>query len=139
MKPLLVGSRDYYSACLFRLEETRGHLLSEAEYAALRKETLDELAAATRKPVFAICAASIALLSSAAGLISLATGSAHPSVIFVLGVCTLAFATITAGLLRKVSKEKSSTERLEMLESLREHRLVSDGEFTELRQQLKAA
>ena len=139
MKPLFIGSRDYYSACLFRLEETRGHILSEQEYAALRRETLDELGAATRSLAFTISAASIALLGSAAGVVSALTGSAYAALLLGIGGCSLFFGLLTAWLARKTSVKKSASERLEMLASLHEHKLVTDVEFSTLRERLKEA
>ena len=139
MKPLLVGARDYYAACLFRLEETRGHLLNEKEYETLRQETLAELSATTRKPVFAICAVSIALLASSAGVLSLISGHGHPAVLLGISIATMISALTAATLLRKAAQEKATTDRLEMLDSLREHRLVTDVEFSQLRERLKAA
>ncbi len=139
MKPLLIGQRDYYTACLFRLEETRGHILSEQEYAALRRETLDELAAATRRPAFAICAAFVALLGGATGTVSLTTGSIHAGLLLEVGMCSLVFGLLAAGLVSRASAERSAAERLEMLASLREHKLVTDMEFSSLRERLQEA
>ncbi len=139
MKPLLVGARDYYSACLFRLEETRGHILNEREYETLRKETLAELAATTRKHVFAICAVFIALLASSAGVLSLISRNEHLGVLLGISIATVIFALTAATLLRKAAQEKTTADRLEMLDSLREHRLVTDVEFSQLRERLKAA
>ena len=139
MKPLLIGPRDYYTACLFRLEETRGYLLSEQEYAALRRETLDELAAATRRPAFAVCAAFVALLGGATGVVSIATGSIHARLLLGVGICSLVFGVLTAWLVYRASAERSAAERLEMLASLREHKLVTDAEFSTLRERLQEA
>lgn len=139
MKPLLIGSRDYYTACLFRLEETRGHLLSEQEYMTLRRETLDELAVATRRPAFAISAAFVALFGCVLGLVSMLTGSVHAPLLLGIGGCSVFFGLLTAWLVRTTSVGKSASERLEMLASLHEHRLVTDVEFSTLRERLEEA
>jgi hypothetical protein len=139
MKPLLVGSRDYYSACLFRLEETRGHILSEQEYSELRKQTLDELAVQTGKPVFALAATVIAAFSGVAGVISLLSGNANPALLFGLSLATLGAGIVAALMLRKTAGAKSADERLAMLASLREHRLVTEVEFSTISERLKAA
>lgn len=139
MKPLLVGSRDYYTACLFRLEETRGHILSEEEYSALRRETLDELGVETRKPAFAIAAAVIAVFGGITGVISLLSAAANPLVLLVSCLVTLAAGVVAATLLRKTKSNRTVEERLEMLESLREHRLVTEVEFSRISDRLKAA
>lgn len=139
MKPLLAGNRDYYSACLFRLEETRGHILSEQEYSALRKETLDELAVETRKPVFAIAAAVVAVFGGLAGVVSLVSAKANPLALMASSLVTLVAGASAAFLLRKTPRQKTAAERLEMLESLREHRLVTEVEFSTICDRLKAA
>ena len=137
MKPLLIGERDYYSARLFRLEESRGHILSEQEYAALRRETLDELAAAARRPAFTVCAVCVALLGCAAGIGSILSVSA--AVLLGIAICSSISGIVAAWLVRGTSIKKSASDRLEMLASLREHKLVTDVEFSTLRERLQEA
>ena len=137
MKPLLIGERDYYSACLFRLEESRGHILNEQEYTALRRETLDELAVAAQRPAFTVCAICVALLGCAAGVGTLFSISA--AVLLGIAICSLLSGMFAAWMVRKKAIKKSASVRLEMLASLREHKLVTDVEFSTLRERLQDA
>jgi hypothetical protein len=139
MKPLLVGSRDYYTACLFRLEETRGHILNEQEYSELRKETLDELTEKTRKPAFAVASGSIALLGFFAAGASLLSEKAHPALLPVLGLISAAMGIFALHMVRDSKRIRTPEERMEMLESLREHSLVTEVEFSTICEKLKAA
>ena len=137
MKPLFVGEQDYYAACLHRLEETRGHLLNEDEYSAVRKELLEELATCTSRRGHVLVKTAAALAGCIAGLMALLFVSNHPALLCVASLMALA----CGGILVAMSNRKDADPgmRLAMLDSAREHRLVSDEEFARVHSRLAKA
>jgi hypothetical protein len=139
MKPFVLGSQDYYTASLRQLEETRGHLFTEEEYRALRKETLDELATVGRRSIAGVATVGTVLLACVVGGVALVAGVSGPLFMWLASAGVFACGAIGVGLRAWRQRESVFTlhERLQMLHSLREHRLVTFEEFRELQHRLE--
>ena len=129
----------YFAACLHRLEETRGYVLSEAEYRALRHETLEELATIARKPATFAPAIPAVILGIACAALILVAPAVNPLWLAGLAAGTMMCAAkINARLRRRTGAPVwTAEERLEALDALRESRLVTAEEFSRLSERIE--
>lgn len=129
----------YFAACLHRLEETRGYVLSEAEYRALRHETLEELATVTRKPASLAPGIPVVIIGIACAALILIAPGLHPLWLSTLAAGTMiCTAKIHARLRRSAAAPVwTADDRLEALDALRESRLVTAEEFSRLYERIE--
>ncbi len=139
MKKLLLLPHDYFAACLHRLEETRGHILSEDEYRALRQETLNELATIVRRPATTAAGIATAVLGILSGAVIMAFPNTNPLWLAALAAGTAICAAVFAAKIRrrKQAPAWSAEQRLIMLDALLDRRLVTAEEFSRLSERIE--
>lgn len=130
---------DSAVALLQHLNDERGKMFTEAEYVEMRTIILDELAHGARIRPFTVFTFGLIILGLAALLvIGLVTASGNAvrdyTLAIVSGLALLATCLFLWNLFRGIKQDsrRSLDARLEELEQVRRHNLISPNEFTEI-------